>query len=771
MGLAVGSNLISIEVTAEDGSIGVYSVDVTRAGLVGGAAMVVRVDGFVLTCPSSSAASAAFIDCELRNTNAAAADWPVVAVFNSSLDQHPAGLTKFGTAHGGVRLDDSSAVALDSYNYGYAELLPRAATGDYRVYEYEKFDWSGQAARRSSRAVRVLLSYSQTLDQSQFFYIALAPSDYTGFSQLVVNRVPLMITAAVAAGPFLATTAPAASLAFTDEEYTLGSRASLWHSERNHDETLNYTGDSWPRRNQYFDVIGLNRSNVSDASLEFVVEDIREKSTYRFCSRDRHDDPWEFNPLDPDGCYDIGIGVHPSAGLLHVLIDGEYHNSHAIEQHFVADYVPQVVGLSVEDTGSGLRVYRDVVVLPPPEAANCDDYPHLDLERYNCLFLGPLHPQPPHTPPALVDGLPKLVQPDGNYRLVFRDEFDHCVGGIGELDERIWNHDGQECKTPGSSVSPCQHFADGHLFMTNGPDCTSGGKTFGEKRPDTSWDCRAFENCMPGLTTHGKMRFKYGYLETKFTIPNLSSYYDWANLAMVLGNVGRHRIHKHEQYGVTVDDYEDLTTTLSLEMDIYEYIAKDRRIISHQYLNWHPKYFDEALQPKTTDRFHSFCRNSGRIPQEQIYNLEDNTEGPGYCSSSFLNNTSVTVTLGVEWTPRGFRSFIKVDGIHSDLEVVQKEHIGIRILPVKSTNPDGTVNWGRGKGSNVTGAQRDEYFELLDPGDPDSVLEQLGVSHVPASLRLRAWTYIGSLQPGLELDYIRVFQPENNYADMEPIYQ
>ena len=63
----------------------------------------------------------------------------------------------------------------------------------------------------------------------------------------------------------------------------------------------------------------------------------------------------------------------------------------------------------------------------------------------------------------------------------------------------------------------------------------------------------------------------------------------------------------------------------------------------------------------------------------------------------------------------------------------------------------------------------------LNADDPDSVLEQVGISHIPALLRLGAQGSNTSghnqAQPGIKVDYLRVFQPANNYNDMEPLYQ
>ena len=68
VGLAIGSNPISISVTAEDSSTSTYAVDVIRADQSGSDPISVSVDGFTLSCPSSVADNEADHTCVLQNT-------------------------------------------------------------------------------------------------------------------------------------------------------------------------------------------------------------------------------------------------------------------------------------------------------------------------------------------------------------------------------------------------------------------------------------------------------------------------------------------------------------------------------------------------------------------------------------------------------------------------------------------------------------------------------------------------------------------------------
>ena len=496
------------------------------------------------------------------------------------------------------------------------------------------------------------------------------------------------------------------SLSIVDEEFTLFRRAQLWHSGLEHSAGLTYTGIHSSNRHEYFDAVALEMDGVQAGNLEFAIESSPDISDYKFC----HPEERFRNKQSEDGCHDTGIEVHPSGGLLYVFMHGTYtHNRPAL--HFVGDYVRHMVELSVEDAGSDLKVYRSVLINPPSEIVDCSDYRETTIERYNCLFLGELIPQSLVTPQEYLDDLPNLVQATDDYRLVFSEEFSHCDDGIGGLDESLWSgQHGLACKEAGTAVSPCHHIVDGHLFMTH----------------DGS--------CHVLLDTFGKFRFKYGYAEAKFTLPNLLSESYYSNCNMYFGNTVRERIFHHDRYGIVVDSYEALLTTQGLEVDLFEYIPNKRKTVAHQYLNYHPRYYIPSLTPKRSNRVFSLC-SSRTEPYGQNFNLEQGTSSPGSCSANFRRDTAVTIIMGIEWTPRGYRSFLKIEGFHDNLEVIRKANIDIRYFPVKSTNSDGTVTWNSHR--SYSGTDRDSYFEFLNADDPDSVLEQVGISHIPASTPAR----------------------------------
>ena len=762
VGLAVGSNPVSVVVTAEDGSSRTYGLDVVRADNSGAGNSVVSVDGFTLSCPRSLGAGTAVHTCVLANTADAVNEWPVVAILNSSLDEHAAALTRVDPDQtAGIRLSDDPEADLENYNYGYGELLPRTTAGDYRVFRYERFDPQGTAASGAERDVSLSIDDGTAIEASQVFYVALAPSDATGLAELVANKIPITINPAVgtdqddttdetddpADGQQESATPSRPSIRFTKEAHELFPRSLLWHSgAAGIDLDWTYTGTPDRRRHFYFDVVGLDVAHIEPSALRFKVEAEPDKEAhqYKFC----HREPRFQNPATDDGCHTVGVGVLAASGQLHMYIDGEY--SHWRTMNFLlSDYPRHQIELSAKDTDSGLKIHRDVHIEPPADTADCDVFPDLNFERYNCLFLGELLPQSLETPQGYLDELPNLVQPSDNYRLVFSEEFEHCDNG-DELNPDIWSEGTAPCKVQGAAVDPCEHVVDGQLFMTQGPECDR-----------------------TRLSTLGKVRVRYGYIEVKFTLPNLQSEPAHSNFHLFMTPGTRSRYHHHERYGVVVDDYEDLLTTEGLEMDIFEYVAQTRVKTAHQYLNYPTRRYLAHLQPKRSKRNFKLCSDAWRWGHWRYYDLDDGVEYPSLCDSQQMNSTPVTITVGVEWTPRGYRSFVNIEGFHDEWETVTKDHIDIQFYAQKSVDEDGAITWSD-RGTSYTGEDRDQYFELLTPGDPESVLEQLGVSHVPASFYLGAWAFPGTLtdaQPGILIDYVRVFQPENSYSGMEPVFQ
>ena len=201
--LGVGTTAVTLAVTAEDGTAATRRIDIVRQKLGAATAVTVSTGGFTLTCPAQ-VARAAVATCTLANTRSAPAPWPVVAVIHSSADDLRALVSEDP-----IIPDTDPAYVKDlslgrqqparqDFNYGYGELFSGGSRSVYRTYGYEKFDWSGNAPAGASRPVAIDLHHGDPGAGMQVFYVAVAPSGYTGLSKLVDNKVPVLLEEGIA---------------------------------------------------------------------------------------------------------------------------------------------------------------------------------------------------------------------------------------------------------------------------------------------------------------------------------------------------------------------------------------------------------------------------------------------------------------------------------------------------------------------------------------------------------------------------------------------
>lgn len=492
----------------------------------------------------------------------------------------------------------------------------------------------------------------------------------------------------------------------------------------------------------YFGDVHLDMRAGSNLDLSIAVEGQPDASSHQFC-----------NP--PDDCDDVTVRA-TSEGLLYLHVSRDRRNLFI----YLGGFPLQPVELSASDAGSELKVYREVLVGPSPTAGGCEDYGDDTPEAYTCLFLRELLPPAPARTDvaALRTGLPELVQDSDNYRLVFAEEFngtppaanaDGCRDGLSTLDDAVWNYY-NACSNLDSRGEPCGNVVNGALVMGDAGRCKAGLTA-----PFGSFI----------LGTYGKLQFRYGYLEMKYTV-NADRWQGlYSNYNLILFPRGERLRYLWDQYGVEIQDLEDFLTTSEVEIDIVEYDANSRSDVAHQYLNWGFAAPWRHLTPTRTNKRIFYCNSDPR-------SIVESTK---QCRSS----DTFTVTRGIEWTPRGYRTYIKVDGFHSDgLTLVPKDKIEVETKKVIERNGALTaralteeelseLNSGEGK---------DRYFEYLDPGDTSTLMEQASIAHVPLPIAMSVWGFLDAdinpyIRTRMKIDYIRVWQPQNRYTDMEPVYQ
>ena len=193
--LRPGVQVITVNVTAEDGSMDAYEIHVARADRT--ARVVVNADEFTLSCPSFISESST-PSCTLTNTDDSERDWPVVAVLHGEMDSERAYVAEDTTSAGDdfsrdVGLVKAQVPPADRYRYGYGEMFSGGSFSMRVVYGFQKFDWDGKAAAGEKRDVDLRVIDDGIGENVEVFYVAMAPSGYTGLSELVSNRVPVLV--------------------------------------------------------------------------------------------------------------------------------------------------------------------------------------------------------------------------------------------------------------------------------------------------------------------------------------------------------------------------------------------------------------------------------------------------------------------------------------------------------------------------------------------------------------------------------------------------
>ncbi|WP_419945264.1 hypothetical protein [Candidatus Poriferisodalis sp.] len=530
----------------------------------------------------------------------------------------------------------------------------------------------------------------------------------------------------IPAGP-----APAAAAAFTDSQPELLLEASdlamtlraevLTDIEAHHNE----------RR-------GIGNHYFGQAS---VAGDARSVENVVYAVETAHDEaPQWCDTPEPSSCNPVEVGIRPWSGLLYLYRP----HSNRTRPHLTSNWPARRVQISAQDPWSDIKVYRDVLIDRSDRAPDCDDYPDRNRERFACLFLAEtLLDDPPETTAALQEALPPLTQSGSEYQLIFEELFDDgvaadsdtCMNGMASLDREIWEADRE----------PCVNTASDSKIDSKGRTCfnvVGGHYTYG-----VIWSCQ------PRISTEGWFSYKYGYVEIKVTL-EIRFLVQWTNLSFTVGPTISELAAHHDIWNIDNSDVKGLYTNAALEMDVMEYVAQWRLSLAHQYLN--PYEISDAILPQRTIRRTYFCRP---VPSEKL--------GVSFYSDEVCPHplhSDVTITMGLEWTPRGFLAYHKVDSLHDDFVKYPADQTELEFRPI-----------GEGQWSADATVGRSDFFETFtNEENVDLILEQVGISHAPAFLRFNGKTWAPQLSgfvSRIHVDYVRVFQPRDGYAGMEPVYQ
>ena len=525
------------------------------------------------------------------------------------------------------------------------------------------------------------------------------------------------------------------ALRFTQTEFRMHPRTFIWSRGLNEKNRAKYAMASPTAPQAFFDQVVVETRSGATSGLRYAVEALPDKSTHQYC-------------IFRDGkntCLDAEIGVGEQNGYLFARTEKPCYWCNA---RYTSGYPTQRIELSVSagESAPGLKVYREALVKAPDSTPDCSDFPHKNVDRFTCLFLHEMLPDElPTTTAALRNGLPNLVQPKANYNLIFAEEFngnlgqklpaEGCHNGLATLDNDLWQYQDPCPAANPETQEPCLNVEDGHFYMAITAICK------GE------------------ISTEGLFAYKYGYLEVKYRVNFKNGNWGWSNHAMVVGNPGLPGLREWRTYNVPMNDFEDFSKYIETELDVFEWNPVNQSDVSGQYKNWYKNVKSRDAAPGYSQKAYYFCK--------RVYYQPHAIE---FMGADFCAQTHVTLTKGFEWTPRGFRYFLKVDGVHDDFITISKKNTRIQSASVSGRGDNLQYGWV----STIRGSAHDAFFEFLDPTDDGSILEQLSIAHRPLILWLVAHggpPRNRDVRTKMEVDYIRIYQPADRYMDMEPVYK
>ena len=559
-------------------------------------------------------------------------------------------------------------------------------------------------------------------------------------------RVAILWGLALVAGGIAASETQSAQdtpIQFRDERIVLPASTRIWRREVDVPTSIDYawTHDNPVSQNGYIGRVRVLGDEALSEPLRFRVEAQPDKSSYEFC----------FCPLAPTStrctgrgpaCYELEFDITEYSGVLYLTAPEEAGRSVG---HYVRDFERQRVEVSA--MAGDQKIYREVLVEPPQDTPDCSDYPDVDVDRYTCLFL--VEDMEPPTAPdqALLDALPdKLVQPKANYELVFAEEFDgnsgrfpsgDCEGGLANLDADKWNFGLHWCRRSGPTGRTVSD-ASGRVLRDVAP----------RRLRLRHQHCRKVH--LQVWIRRDRVHVRNLRLE-----PAESLHVSWRRFA---GHPVRRREVQRADAQLRGAGQGPSPGNRRVRV-----LSEQKRELTGYWYNYKPYIFRPNTEPRYISNWTRYCYSGPLTTHINIFTAEQ-------CAQ----RETVTVRKGLEWTPRGYRMLIKVKDLHDDYIVISKEQTLISRWRARSRS--GTTTYATGH-TRYTGSARDPFFEFLVPGNPESVLTNFAVGHSPMQIDFGAWSGSGAdphVDPGwvrMKVDYVRVFQPKDRYAGMEPVYE
>ena len=333
-------------------------------------------------------------------------------------------------------------------------------------------------------------------------------------------------------------------------------------------------------------------------------------------------------------------------------------------------------------------------------------------EQWKCRTVKEIYPPKPTTTASDRDTLPGgLHYNRSQYDLMMRDEFNGT-----ELDESIWTLD--------VSKGGNREVSDGKLIMNS---------------DNLRWGGRHCEIPGTSLTTRGKLEFTYGYLEIAYThIPYTQGAYIGHYIlsdGRYWGGNGGDATLPPEIAGTGSFTLKDNLTIRGLEIDIFEYFA--RQFTTADFVI----HYGKGSAPAK-------CVDHGSAADYSDFYSGGKAWKPWHWSFRDRSTTTPTI-FAMEWTPSGYRIFLA----------------GRRVPFVNYQCSETTVGY---------------QYSTFRADYGNSIIAR-GVSHAPQNISLvGVFRYLrgpaqalcnSALDTTVEIDYVRLWQPRNNYSDVTKIYR
>ena len=325
-----------------------------------------------------------------------------------------------------------------------------------------------------------------------------------------------------------------------------------------------------------------------------------------------------------------------------------------------------------------------------------------------------------------LDDLPAgLSQAKENYQIIFRDEFSE-EGGVEKLDHRLWSID---------KGMPCNRIRmqDGALHFRVGPDCRPEGR-----------DGVAF------VVLRSKLEYRYGYIEAKFLdlptgdpVKEVGSF-GWSSW-------GRGALTDIDGFAEGKDYRSFLCRGNSAARKRARWLNTIG--VEMQFLELNNLYYPDRSHAWMVFHLQGTYSAENCHRDRQIYSglwWNNYQFRPGY----FSRNKSISI--GIEWTPSGYRAFI--DG---------RPYGGFQGSDPPSYQ---TYGYSLPGGSPIMGYR---HIPLPASGLIDSTVSH-NYQNIKFNLKsfpiLKAPELPEGWEESAQIDYIRVYQPKDKYADFPKSY-